>query len=68
MKEKTERNIQIYLDKYGFLTLEDARRGVSGKQAMSYRQLSTKYNLSVTFLQRKVKQMTARYKLPKNNE
>jgi len=68
MKEKTERNTQIFLDKYGFLTVEDARRGVKGAEAMSYRQLSIKYNLSVTFLQRKVRQMGARYKLEKTNE
>lgn len=61
MEEKTERNTQIFFEKYGYMNEKEARRKKPTAEPLSFRQLSIKYNLSVTFLQEVVKRMKGRF-------
>ena len=61
--EKSERNQEIYLLKMGYRKLTDKK---PTRKPMTYRELSPKYNLSVTYLQVIVNRYRNRYQKEKN--
>jgi len=64
MREKTERNIKIYLEKFGLEKLGDKK---PTRKPKTYRQLMIEYNLCLSALQAIVKRYVERYGKPLSN-